>query len=211
MPFYNQSDDHSNFVVGFTPDPKRDFGVFAKGYRLAADRLTAQLFAAPRFSDYEAYPVVFLYRHALELSLKHIIYASVDLAALKYLDDLDKGLQNTHDLRKLSQAATGLLTLLYPEDEFLKQISSVLADTCADLGSLDARSDAYRYPIDARGLRSTDEHTTVNLHAFATRMSPLLEDLDTIHFGLGGERYIAEDAYRIVQEALLSASERRAE
>ena len=51
----------------FTPNPQGDFGVFAKGYTLAANRLASLLLEAPRFSDYEAYPVVFLYRHALEL------------------------------------------------------------------------------------------------------------------------------------------------
>src|SRR6266850_7405355 len=99
MAFYDQSSDPTNFVICFMPNPKGDFGVFAEGYTLAANRLAGVLLAAPRFSDYEAYPVVFLYRHALELSLKHIIDSSVELAAFKYLDDVDRGLQNSHDLR----------------------------------------------------------------------------------------------------------------
>ena len=76
MPFYEISDT-SSFVISFTHDPKGDFGAFAKGYTLAANRLAASLLEGPRFPDYEAYPVVFLYRHALELSLKHIIYGGV--------------------------------------------------------------------------------------------------------------------------------------
>jgi hypothetical protein len=98
MAFYDQFSDPTNFVISFTPNPQGAFGVFAKGYTLAANRLASLLLEAPRFSDYEAYPVVFLYRHALELSLKHIIYSSVKLAAFKYLDDVDRGLQNSHDL-----------------------------------------------------------------------------------------------------------------
>ena len=79
-PFYDQQSDLSNFVISFTRDPKGDFAVFARAYAHAADRLAAQLLEALRFSDHEAYPVIFLYRHAFELSLKHIIYASALLA-----------------------------------------------------------------------------------------------------------------------------------
>ena len=60
MAFYDEFDNLTNFVISFTPNPKGDFGVFAKGYTLAANRLSGLLLEAPRFSDYEAYPVVFL-------------------------------------------------------------------------------------------------------------------------------------------------------
>ncbi|MCX6101586.1 MAG: hypothetical protein NTV92_09290 [Candidatus Bipolaricaulota bacterium] len=75
MAFYDEQSDRTNFIINWTATPKGDFGVFAKGYTLAANRLAQLLLEAPRFSDYEAYPVVFLYRHALELSLKQIIYS----------------------------------------------------------------------------------------------------------------------------------------
>ena len=77
---FDETSDASSFVISFTSDPKGDFGAFAKGYMLAANRLVRLLLEAPRFSDYEAYPVMFLYRHALELSLKHIIYGGAELA-----------------------------------------------------------------------------------------------------------------------------------
>jgi hypothetical protein len=105
MAFYDQFSDSTNFVVSFTPNPKGDFGVFAKGYTRAANHLAGLLLEAQRFSDYEAYPVVFLYRQALELSLKHIIYTSVKLVAFKYLDDVHRGLQT----RGLSQLNPGTL------------------------------------------------------------------------------------------------------
>lgn len=73
MPFYDLKNDTSNFVISWTGDAKNDFGVFAKGYISAAEQLANLLLQAPRFSDYEAYPVIFLYRHALELSLKHVV------------------------------------------------------------------------------------------------------------------------------------------
>jgi len=72
--FYDSIDNTSNFVISFTTNPRQDFGVFAKGYFQAASALTEHLLAKQRFSDYEAYPVVFLYRQSFELYLKGLLY-----------------------------------------------------------------------------------------------------------------------------------------
>jgi hypothetical protein len=210
MAFYDQFSDPTNFVISFTPNPQGDFGVFAKGYTLAANRLASLLLEAPRFSDYEAYPVVFLYRHALELSLKHIIYSSVKLAAFKHLDDVDRGLQNSHDLRRLSRIVEAIVALLFPDDESLRQAIAMVTETCHEFSEIDPRSDGYRYPIDSKGQRSTKRHQVVNLRSFADRMSSVLEDLDTIHFGLNIETDVAQEVY-VAVESLLSSVVKREE
>ena len=70
MAFYDQFSGPTNVVISFTPHPQGAFRVFAKGYTIAANRMASLLPEAPRFSDYEAYPVVFLYRHALRYNQK---------------------------------------------------------------------------------------------------------------------------------------------
>jgi len=203
MAFYNQRSDPSNFVISWTKDPKSDFGIFSKGYTLAAERLAKMLLEASRFSDYEAYPVIFLYRHALELSLKHVIYSSVELAAYRYVDDIDDKLHNSHNLRNLAKAARASLTLLFPEDELLQTMHSVIETTCSELSDLDSDSSGYRYPIDTKGEHSTKKNQWVNLESFATHMSAVLDELDTIHFALSGETYIAQDAlYETIRSSL---------
>jgi hypothetical protein len=72
---FEKFSDSSNFVASFSHPPAKSLAVFARGYARAANRLSEGLLGAPKFADYDAYPVVFLYRHALELSLKHVIYA----------------------------------------------------------------------------------------------------------------------------------------
>jgi len=203
MAFYNQRRDPSNFVISWTTDPKGDFGIFSKGYTLAAERLAKMLLEASRFSDYEAYPVIFLYRHALELSLKHIIYSSVELAAYRYVDDIDDKLHNSRNLRNLAKAACVSLTLLFPEDELLQTMLPVIETTCSELSDLDADSSGYRYPIDTKGEHSTKKNQWVNLESFATHMSAVFDELDTIHFALSGETYIAQDAlYETIRSSL---------
>jgi hypothetical protein len=206
MAFYNESNDHTNFVASFTGNPKDDFGVFAKGYTLAADRLSNLLLGGPPFSDYEAYPIVFLYRHALELSLKHVIYTSAKLSAFKFLDDIGGELRNTHDLTKLSQTVGALLSILFPEDNGLRDIIALVKKTCSEFSDIDPISDGYRYPINSKGQPSTKHHQVINLRTFANRMSSVLEDLDTIHFGLDIETDKAQEVYEIIQDSLCSIS-----
>ena len=203
MPF-DEISDMSSFVISFTNDPKGDFGVFAKGYTRAANRLAASLLEAPVFPDYEAYPVVFLYRHALELSLKHIIYGGVKLAAFRHMDEISEQLKNNHDLISLSQTAGKVLALLFPNDEMLGRLNMNVATLCKDWSDIDPGSYAYRYPIDTKGRPSTKKHQVVNLRALSRRMADVLEDLDTVHFGLDIETYKAEELYEILEQFIPS-------
>jgi len=84
--FYNSINDTNNFAISFSTNPQQDFGVFAVGYRQAAAILAERLLAKQRFSDYEAYPVVFLYRQSLELYLKGLLYKAAILSAFKQIE-----------------------------------------------------------------------------------------------------------------------------
>jgi hypothetical protein len=207
VPFFDASNDTTNFVISFTSNPRRDFGVFARGYTLAANRLADCLLQAARFSDYEAYPVVFLYRHALELSLKHIIYSSAQLAAFKRLEDIDGRLHNVHDLRALAAVVQRLLARLFPDDESLCLITAEITETCREFSEIDPGSDSYRYPIGSKGRHSTKKHQMVNLGSFVARMSSILAKLDSVHFGLEAETDIAQDVYDALQHLLPSAAD----
>ena len=199
MPF-DEINDTSNFVVSFTNDPKGDFDVFAKGYTLAANRLAASLLEAPGFPDYEAYPVVFLYRHALELSLKHIIYGGVKLAAFRRMDEINEQLKNNHNLLQLSHIAGRVLVLLFPNDEMLIRLNATVTAMCEGWSKIDPRSDGYRYPIDTKGQPSTKRHQVVNLRALSTRVAAVLEGLDTVHFGLDLETSKEQELYEVLEQ-----------
>ncbi|MBI2059332.1 MAG: hypothetical protein HYT87_06120 [Nitrospirae bacterium] len=199
MSFYKASDT-SNFVISFTRDPKGDFSAFAKGYTRAANRLAAALLGGPRFPDYEAYPVVFLYRHALELSLKHIIYGGAELAAYRCMDEINEQLQINHNLAELSRVAGKVLSLLFPNDEMLNRVNATVAAICADWSKIDPGSFAYRYPIVTKGLPTTERNQTVSLRALSTHMAAVLEDLDTVQFGLDMETYKAQELYGILEQ-----------
>jgi hypothetical protein len=207
MPF-DKISDTSNFVISFTNVPQDDFGVFARGYAMAAKRLAAGLLDAERFADYEAYPVVYLYRHALELYLKQIICGGVGLAALLRMDEINEQLKPNHNLVSLSETAGKVLALLFPDDEVLARLRTNVAALCKDWAEIDPRSDAYRYPIDTKGRPSTKKHQVVNLRELSNRMAEVLKYLETVHFGLHLETCKAQELNQILEDFVSSGHAR---
>jgi hypothetical protein len=198
MPFDATENRWSYFVISFTENPKNDFGVFARGYHLAAFKLAELLLSAGSFREYEAYPVVFLYRQSFELYLKNVIYKAALLSAFKQLDDIDSALYNNHKLPLLAEKATGIVRKLFPDDKGLADFLNQVTETAGDFAEIDADSYAYRYPIDKRGNSSTQPHQAVNLYALHTMMNALLEGFETLDFGLDVETYHAQEVYEIL-------------
>jgi hypothetical protein len=100
------------------------------------------------------------------------------------------------------------LDLLFPGDLFLATLIPRCQETCVELNAIDPESFAFRYPMDRRGNYATKSHLVLNLSAFAEHMSALLEELDTVRFGLGGEIDMAQDAlYRTIQRGLSGIAE----
>jgi len=175
-----------SFVISFTNDPREDFGAFAKGYTLAGNRLTRILLDAPRFADYEAYPIAFLYRHAFELSLKQVIYRGRNLSALKG-GNMISDLLNSHNCTILSEAAIRVLSELFPADDNWDNLFLSLRAMSAYWGQIDPSSYSYRYPIDNKGDTSTEKHQVLSLNELSAKMTLILDQLETIHFGLNLE------------------------
>ena len=195
MAFYDETFDSSAFSFYVSSDPETAFNVFATGYRRAAEILTDSLLRKPRFSDYEAYPAIFLFRHAFELSLKHAIYKAADYARYTYTSRVDGRLRNDHNLNRLATIVNESLRRLFPTDSFLQQLLPRLTSTARDFDDIDPSSFVYRYPVDAKGGAAADSGQTINLRLFASHMSALLEEIDTVNFGLNNMTDVAQDAF----------------
>jgi hypothetical protein len=78
---------------------------------------------------------VFLYRHALELSLKHIIYGGVQLAAFGRMGAVNEQLKNNHNLVDLARTTGKVLALLFPKDEMLSGLNATVAPNLHDVKS----------------------------------------------------------------------------
>jgi len=67
-------DDSSNHnvTINWRDDPLDEFDIYAGRYQAAANKLAEDLLSHPSFHDIDPCPIVFLYRHAIELYLKAI-------------------------------------------------------------------------------------------------------------------------------------------
>lgn len=153
-------------------------------FHLVAQDAVAALQKNPHFGlygspveDFRAYPVVLLYRHALELYMKAVILMGARMLTIKGMGEInrEKLLQNhsleslRQDLEKVFEAYEWEWDLGTPHflslDDFRK--------TIAELHSVDARSDAFRYPLDTKGQPSLESHFRFNLFEFCAVLDNL--------------------------------------
>ena len=86
----------------------------------------------------------------------------------------------------------------------LASLNTTVAALCKDWSEIDPDSYAYRYPINRKGLPSTKKHQVVNLRELSSRMAAVLEDLDTVHFGLDIETDRAREINEILEQFVSS-------
>jgi hypothetical protein len=201
MAFYNTISDANDFIISFRPNSQQDFGVFAKGYTRAASNLAEQILEKPHFPDYEAYPVVFLYRHAFELYLKGFYYRAALITFFKNNQPLDNNGIYDHKLTPLANIFQKICKALFPSDQALLQLANKVQVFATEFEQIDHNSFAYRYPIDKKGNPSTKHHQVVNLFALHKSMQELLGELEVVDFGLDLEAFQSQEIYEIIQEA----------
>lgn len=209
MAFYNSINDGNNFVISFSVNPQQDFGVFAKGYKRAASILAEHLLAKSHFSDYEAYPVVFLYRQAFELYLKGFYYRAALIAFFKGNQKFENSQEvirirknlNIHQLTPFAKAFKRMCLLFFPSDRALIQLADKVNQYAIDFEKIDVESFAYRYPINKKGKAPTRPNQQVNLTALNTSMQVFLAELEIVDFGFDAEAFQAQELYEIMQNA----------
>lgn len=200
MPFYNNIPSKSNIVISFKDNPIADFGMFAKGYHEAANQLSNAFLSKSYYGDYEGYPIVFLYRHAFELYLKHIIYWSMRLCAFNNINLASSKLVLNHKLVGLSAQVENLLLVLFDNDPDILRIVKDVNQIAKEFYEIDQDSFSYRYPIDKKENHSTKKHQVVNIESVHINMNKILKDLEVINFGLDLETCQIEKIYDLLNE-----------
>ena len=126
--------------LNFTLDAP--WGGYAEGFKRLADIGVAHIESTGRDHDYLVYPILFSYRHFIELSLKEFIRDA------RHLLDKEGGIPETHNLANLWNTAEPLL----------KEIEPASAPTYRDVrecldrfAALDPISEAFRYPVTKKG------------------------------------------------------------
>ena len=163
---------------------------YIRGYKRAADVLEDHIVNQHRYDvDTLVYPIVFLYRHYLELQLKAIIIGGFVFAG--YTLSIDGDLLNdrvgelyvTHKVDVLWKRCRSILVEVWPdgpEDE-LNAVDKCIEEIC----EFDLNSMAFRYPVDKEGNSSLpDSLQFINVRHLTETMEKIARLLNGAHIGI---------------------------
>jgi hypothetical protein len=167
-------DWYLNAVLHISPDK---WDAYAEGYKKAADIIVQYIINNNRDQDYLIFPVVFLYRHYLELRLKELIVVSSRLL------DHDVSVPTHHDLVSLWKQVRPNLEQVWPEQE--KHVLDKVEERLKELSEADLRSFGFRYPIDTKGQPTLVKLKHINLKHLRDVIQGISNILDGSSIGMG--------------------------
>ena len=172
LAFPSGASQESTCLNLWADESEAPFALLARAYHKAGKRL-AQNPKLDRggLSNFDAYPVVFLYRHAMELYLK---------AVLQELGELSQKCLSTHDLRELLPPIRRQFEKWGIEKKLGTGDVATFDDLerlVRDLYAVDGRSDAFRYPINKHGESALPRGFKFSVVDFARRFDPVLDML----------------------------------
>jgi len=154
---------------------------YISGYRLAAEHLSHRLVDVGPEQHELVYPVVFLYRHYIELQLKSIVN---DGRILLCLGD---GFPEHHRLRELWDLARQLMQRVVVKihrsagSYLSSQNMATISTAIADFEAIDPRALSFRYPALGNKIDCLDGGDFIEVEVLSQRMrnvSEKLTDLD---------------------------------
>ena len=179
---------YGNVVLNLQHSADSELSLYARSFHEAGHALVEQMFARASYNDLEGCPIVFFYRHELELYLKAIALLGDEIMQLrgKTLTSR-KHLFTTHRL-------VFLLPLLMRtfeevgwtwdlEIEGLRTFQEV-EELLRDVETVDTGSYTFRYPVNTEGQPSVPHHFMIHIPTFCNRMDVLFECLEAAVLGL---------------------------
>lgn len=150
-----------NACVGTNGGPY-NFEQYAVGYFIAGRQVAAAAVADQLQIDLFVYPLVFLYRHAMELALKHLV------TVLPSLYGEEGKYRATHKLLDNWAVARGYLER---RAEFGRLASIPAFEAILrDFIELDPNGEAFRFPEERAGVPFLQSTTHINVEVFARAM-----------------------------------------
>ncbi|MGH7451463.1 MAG: hypothetical protein ACRENG_08980, partial [bacterium] len=140
--FKSDNDWSNNACLNFLHS-SQELYLYAHGYKQAADILVDHISATKRDQDILVYPIVFLYRHCIELYLKEIITEG------NILLDEPKEMPTGHKIDVLWKDCKIILEKL--QFDSTKDELEAVDEIISQFSEKDPLSFAFRYPTDKKG------------------------------------------------------------
>jgi hypothetical protein len=166
------------------------FDRYACGYFAAGARLLKSLHDDSSDVDLLVYPLVMIYRHGVEVALKHLARLLAPLCEEKGEPQL------THKLLDNWQKVRRYLAKLEADSDDLKRIDAILND----LIEIDWNGETFRFPEDKKGTPLLQDTSLINVEVFC-------ESMDYVARFFEGCCYWADHLYECRHDALQAEAE----
>lgn len=176
---FNNQHAFYNYMIGYKTSADATYEAFKKAIH-SGDNETA---------DTICYPLVYLYRHVIELMLK---YSYIELKKYRADKDFESFLNKGHQLKDL-------WCYVKPDFERLSKRTGVTVDVSAiehyitELSKIDDLSMSYRYPIKKNLTRYHDKELRLNIPRLKERMDAFYSYMSTIIAKLS--QHLEDDEY----------------
>jgi len=192
---FGMTGNHGAVVLNWVGTPEREYKWYGEAFHEAGKALVDQLKQEnnPQFGldgfppdSFKALPIVYLYRHAMELYLKGIILLGGAILPLRGQTGIDReAVFDTHVLQRILQDVERIFAAFGWGWDFELNGFRSLADFRSVIGQLDAvKSDAWRYPTLKDGeTASLKRHFRFNLFEFCETLDPVYSVLDGAAYG----------------------------
>ena len=168
--FTSQGNPHLNACLNFTHDK---LNLYATGYRTAAQLLVSYVQDHGYHIDTLVYPIVFLYRHYLELRLKELIREG------RRLIDHAEPFPKKHYLDYLWRLCRQVIEKALPEESKNQEVLEIMDEYIKQFAELDDESFAFRYPMKKDESPSLPENLRhINIEQFSRAMERVANFLD---------------------------------
>jgi hypothetical protein len=159
----------SSSSVAFPHFVRADLWKYAEGYRMAGERLVDSLASNRYTADVLVYPILFLYRHYLEVQLKNLLVVAQVLAGEP------PAIPIHHDLMKLWLEARTRMEQALPQTIADNKVAEGYIRQCH---LVDRTSYAFRYPLDTKGRPTASIPDRIDLERVRHTMRKLANFLE---------------------------------
>ena len=179
--FVDTGRNHGAVILNGLGTPGQEFGFYGEAFHAAGKALVQGLKNDPGFglygfplNSFKAVPVVYLYRHAMELYLKSIILEGAGVLPLRGKARME--LRTIHPLRDLTNDVAQIFEAFRWSWNFQLPHFRTLADFLSVVTELDSVGE-IRYPTRKDGGTVLQRNFRFNLFEFCELMDPVYEVL----------------------------------
>jgi hypothetical protein len=155
------------------------------GYKDAADILVEYVKKTNNNLDFLVFPIVFLYRHYLELQLKMIIKDGYDLL------NTNKDYKKCHKLDDLWNDCKIIIKKMWPEGD--KEPLGAMDHCISQFCQVDPMATDFKYPVRRNGTDALENLDFINLSHLSEVMKSIENFIGGIHEAISIELEIIRD------------------